>query len=55
MPWPASRRPRAVSIVVVGHTDRLGTDGYNRQPSDGRAQSDNAYRGPNTNAESIVD
>lgn len=55
MPWLASRSARAVSIVVAGHTYRLGTDGYNQRLSASRAQSVKAYLGPIANAGAIVD
>jgi len=43
MPWHASRSSRAVSIVVVGRTYRMGTDGYNQRLSEGLAQSVKGY------------
>jgi OOP family OmpA-OmpF porin len=45
---------KAGSIVVVGHTDRLGSDAYNRRLSERRAQAVKEYLGPIANAESIT-
>jgi OOP family OmpA-OmpF porin len=45
---------KAASIVVVGHTDRLGSDAYNRQLSERRAQAVKEYLSPIANAESIT-
>ena len=45
---------KAASIVVVGHTDRLGSDSYNRQLSERRAEAVKEYLGPIANAESIT-
>jgi OOP family OmpA-OmpF porin len=44
----------AASIVVVGHTDRLGSDSYNRQLSERRARAVKEYLAPIANAESIT-
>jgi outer membrane protein OmpA-like peptidoglycan-associated protein len=50
----ASSGSKAASIVVVGHTDRLGSDAYNRRLSERRAQAVKEYLGPIANAESIT-
>jgi OOP family OmpA-OmpF porin len=50
----ASSGHKAASIVVVGHTDRLGSDAYNRQLSERRAQAVKEYLAPIANAESIT-
>ncbi len=50
----ASTGSKAASIVVVGHTDRLGSDAYNRRLSEQRAQTVKEYLGPIANAESIT-
>jgi outer membrane protein OmpA-like peptidoglycan-associated protein len=50
----ASSGSKAASIVVVGHTDRLGSDAYNRRLSEQRAQTVKEYLGPIANAESIT-
>ena len=46
--------PKAASIVVVGHTNRLGSDAYNRRLSEQRAQAVKEYLAPIANAESIT-
>lgn len=38
MPCPASHSSRAVSIVVDGRNDRLGSDGYNRRFADRKVE-----------------
>ena len=50
----ASSGSKAASIVVVGHTDRLGSYAYNRRLSERRADAVKEYLGPIANAESIT-
>jgi len=45
---------KAASIVVVGHSDRLGSDAYNRRLSERRAEAVKEYLAPIANAESIT-
>jgi OOP family OmpA-OmpF porin len=50
----ASSGSKAVSIAVVGHTDRLGSEAYNRRLSEQRARAVKEYLAPIANAESIT-
>ena len=49
-----SSSSKTASTVVVGYTDRLGSDVYNRRLSERRAEAVKEYLGPLANAKSIL-